>query len=187
MGVFVGRNKSYNLTLAKGDGYMAKRTKRATTRQGRPKRGKATKRTQSATKKKKRVAAKTKRVSAQKPSTKKQVGKGKPRQTAAKKSVARKPKPKPQHQGGLPETVIVDVIEEPMPGVMVVTEFEATRLPDTELAMRDSEYYLADAEFWAELAESMIRPDRKERLLKMAQESRDLAKQLQGRGEGEFL
>lgn len=105
--------------LAKGDGYMAKRTKRVTTR-GKQKRGKATKRTQSRTKK-------TKRIAAQK-TPKRGVGKAKPK-TAAKKAAARKPKPKPEQRA---ETVIVDVVEEPVPGVMVVSEFEATRVLDSE-------------------------------------------------------
>jgi hypothetical protein len=49
--------------------------------------------------------------------------------------------------------------------------------------MRDTEYYLEQAEFCAELAESMKRPDYKDRWLKIAQEWRDLAKQAQRGGE----
>jgi hypothetical protein len=50
-----------------------------------------------------------------------------------------------------------------------------------EVSKREAEYYLAEAEFCAELAESMKRPDYKDRWLKIAQEWRDLAKQA-GRG-----
>jgi anti-sigma factor NepR-like protein len=48
-----------------------------------------------------------------------------------------------------------------------------------EAGKRDREYYLAEAEFCAELAESMKRPDYKDsdRWLKTAQEWRDLAEQ----------
>jgi hypothetical protein len=50
-----------------------------------------------------------------------------------------------------------------------------------EVSKREAEYYLAEAEFCAELAESMKRPDYQDRWLKIAQEWRDLAKQA-GRG-----
>ena len=49
--------------------------------------------------------------------------------------------------------------------------------------MRDTEYYLEQAKFCAELTESMKRPDYKDRWLKTAQEWRDLAKQVQRGGE----
>ena len=49
--------------------------------------------------------------------------------------------------------------------------------------MRDTEYYLAQAHFYAELAESMKRPDYKDRWLQTAQEWRDLAKQAEQGGE----
>jgi hypothetical protein len=52
-----------------------------------------------------------------------------------------------------------------------------------EAGKRDREYYLAEAEFCAELAESMKRPDYKDRLLKTAQEWRDLAEQAGTGGE----
>jgi hypothetical protein len=52
-----------------------------------------------------------------------------------------------------------------------------------EATKRDGKYYLAEAEFCAELAESMKRPDYKDRLLKIAQEWRDLATQAGGGGE----
>ena len=46
-----------------------------------------------------------------------------------------------------------------------------------ETGKHDREYYLAEAEFWEELAGSMKRPDYKDRWLKIAQEWRDLANQ----------
>ena len=49
--------------------------------------------------------------------------------------------------------------------------------------MRNTEYYLAQAHFYAELAESMKRPDYKDRWLKTAEEWRDLAKQVEQGGE----
>ena len=49
--------------------------------------------------------------------------------------------------------------------------------------MRETEYYLAQAEFCAELAESVKRPDYKDRWLKTAEEWRDLAKQVEQGGE----
>jgi hypothetical protein len=49
--------------------------------------------------------------------------------------------------------------------------------------MRDAEYYLAEARFCEELAESMKRPDYKERWLESAREWRDLAKQAERGGE----
>jgi hypothetical protein len=101
---------------------MAKTTK-GTTARGKQRRGRATKRTQSATKKTKRVAAKK--------MPGRRVGKAKPR-IATKKTTPKKPQPQPAQQGASTETVIVDVIEEPVPGVMVVSEFEATRVQDSE-------------------------------------------------------
>ena len=49
--------------------------------------------------------------------------------------------------------------------------------------MRNTEYYLAQANFYAELAESMKRPDYKDRWLKTAQEWRDLARRAEQGGE----
>jgi hypothetical protein len=49
--------------------------------------------------------------------------------------------------------------------------------------MRDAEYCLAEARFCEELAESMKRPDYKERWLETAREWRDLAKQAERGGE----
>jgi hypothetical protein len=109
---------------------MAKRTKRLPMR-GKQRRGKASRGIKSAARKVKRITAQKRskrRVARAKPTAAvKKVGGGK-RKTAAKKSAARKPKPQAEQQaGGGTETVIVDVVEEPIPGVMVVSEFEATR------------------------------------------------------------
>ncbi len=52
-----------------------------------------------------------------------------------------------------------------------------------EAIMRETEYYLAQAEFCAELAESVKRPDYKDRWLKTAQEWRDLARRAEQGGE----
>jgi hypothetical protein len=118
-----------------GDEKMAKRTKRPTTR-AKQNRGKATRGIKTA-------ARKTKRITARKPSKKrigrakpkavaKKVGRAKPK-AAAKKAAARKPRPQAEQQPAVAtETVIVDVVEEPVPGVMVVSEFEATRELDSE-------------------------------------------------------
>ncbi len=96
---------------------MAQRRKRAAARKGKQKRGKTPKK-----KTAKRLAVKT--------MPKKQAGKAKPR--TAKKAAARKPRPQKQ-QGEVPaETVVVDTVEEAIPGVVVVTEVEATRAPDSE-------------------------------------------------------
>jgi hypothetical protein len=106
-----------------GDEKMAKRTKRPTTR-AKQNRGKATRGIKTA-------ARKTKRITARKPS-KKRIGRAKPK-AAAKKAAARKPRPQSEQQPAVAtETVIVDVVEEPVPGVMVVSEFEATRELDSE-------------------------------------------------------
>ena len=87
---------------------MAKRKKQAATRRGKAAtRGKARKLAKSVRgKKAKRISARAK--------PKKRVPKAKSKRAVAKKVVP------------TVETVIVDMIEEPVPGVMVVTEFEAT-------------------------------------------------------------
>ena len=114
---------------------MAQRKKRAMARKGRTvKRGKAPKRAKSAqTKTAKRLVARTR--------PKKQVTKVKPKRVAAKKAAPSKAMP--PKQPGIPqaETVIIDMIEEPVPGVLVVTEFEATsvRRPGTTKQVTDNQ------------------------------------------------
>ena len=103
---------------------MAKRTKRATARRVKasrkaPKRAKTTKR-----KAAKRLV---------KANPKRQTAKAKPKRSGAKKSASRRPITPTQPSTLQTETTIVDVIEEPVPGVVVVTEFVEThtRRPDT--------------------------------------------------------
>ena len=51
---------------------------------------------------------------------------------APKKVGPRPTEPPGQATDAAEETVIVDIIEEPVPGVMVVTEFESVRTSDLE-------------------------------------------------------
>ena len=87
---------------------MAKRKKRAAARKGKAAtRGKARKPAKS-------VRGKTAKRTSARATPKKRVTKAKSKRAVAKKVVP------------TVETVIVDMIEEPVPGVMIVTEFEAT-------------------------------------------------------------
>ena len=102
---------------------MAKRTKRATARKAKA-RTKVAKRAKTT----KRRAAK--RLVKTKP--KRQKLNAKPRRPVAKKSTSRRHRTPTQQSTLLTETTIVDVIEEPVPGVLVVTEFVETHAkPDT--------------------------------------------------------
>ncbi len=96
---------------------MAQRRKRAAARKGKQKRGHTPKK-----KTAKRLAVKT--------MPKKRASKAKPR--TAKKAAARKPRPRKQQGEAPAEKVVVGAVEEPIPGVVVVTEVEATRAPDSE-------------------------------------------------------
>ncbi len=62
---------------------------------------------------------------------KKRVTKAKAKGAVTKKAGTKAPGPPPQGDAAA-ETVIVDVIEEPVPGVTVVTEFEATPVQGSE-------------------------------------------------------
>jgi hypothetical protein len=78
------------------------------------------------------------------------------------------------------------LLNEPIPPKIADLLRRLDRRTDLEPSLReasphDREYYLAEAEFCVELAESMKRPDYKDRWLKIAQEWRDLAEQA-GRG-----
>jgi hypothetical protein len=64
------------------------------------------------------------RVKATKPT----VAGAKPKRTATKKAVRKKERRMKPPGPGV-ETVVVDVIEEPAPGVITVTEFEETQIP----------------------------------------------------------
>ena len=103
---------------------MAQRKKRGAARKATLKRGRAPKKRAARTRMAKRVAAKT--------APKKRVTKTKAKRAVTKKAPIKAPGP-PQQQGDVAaETVIVDVIEEPVPGVTVVTELEATRVQGSE-------------------------------------------------------
>jgi hypothetical protein len=112
---------------------MAKRKKRALARKGTAsKRGKVGKKVNAAPKKAaKRTGAKvsakeTARRGASKTKAKKLAIK--PRARQAFKEVGPRPtEPSSQTAEATEETVIVDIVEEPVPGVVVVTEFESVR------------------------------------------------------------
>ena len=118
---------------------MAKRKERTLARKGTAsKRGKAGKKAKSTPRKSakrtgakvsakktaQRVAAKTK---AKKPGIKPRA-----RQAAPKKVKPRRTEPSRQAAGATEETVIVDILEESVPGVVVVTEFESVRTSGPE-------------------------------------------------------
>ena len=118
---------------------MAKRKERALAQKGpASKRGKAGKKVKSSPRKSakrsgakvsakktaQRVAAKTK---AKKPGTKSRA-----RQAALKKVGPRPTEPSTRAAEATEETVIVDIIEEGVPGVVVVTEFESVRTSGPE-------------------------------------------------------
>lgn len=101
---------------------MAQRKKRATVRRGKSAaRGKARKASKSA-------RGKAAKRTAAKPMPRKRLAKARPKRTVAKKLARKKVRPMTPPGSPAVETVIVDVIEEPVPGVMVVTEFEATEV-----------------------------------------------------------
>jgi fructose-1,6-bisphosphatase/inositol monophosphatase family enzyme len=102
---------------------MAQRKKRGAARKATLKRGRTSKR-EVRKRTAKRVPAKT--------TPKKRVTKTKAKRAVTKKARTRAPGPPPQQGDAAAETVIVDVIEEPVSGVTVVTEFEATRVQGSE-------------------------------------------------------
>jgi len=89
---------------------MAQRKKRGAARKATLKRGRAPKRA-ARTRTLKRVAAKT--------TPKKRVTKAKAKRAVTKKAATKTPGPPPPQGDAAAETVIVDVIEEPVPGVTV--------------------------------------------------------------------
>jgi hypothetical protein len=113
---------------------MAKRKVKALARKGTAsKRGKAGKKVKSAPRKSaKRTGAKTtptkaaRRV-ASKTKAKKLGSKPRARQAALKKVGPRPTEPSTKADEGTEETIIVDIVEEAVPGVVVVTEFESVR------------------------------------------------------------
>lgn len=65
--------------------------------------------------------------SAQRRGTKRSVARAKPKR--AVKGVARKKRQRMKSLGREVQTVVVDVIEEPAPGVITITEYEETQVP----------------------------------------------------------
>jgi len=117
---------------------MVKRKERALARKGTAsKRGKVGKKVNAAPKKAtKRTGAKvsakeTARRGASKTKAKKLGIKPRARQ-AFKKVGPRPTEPSMKADEGTEETIMVDIIEEPVPGVMVVTEFESVRTSGPE-------------------------------------------------------
>ena len=102
---------------------MAQRKKRGAARKATLKRGKAPKRA-ARTRVVKRVSVKT--------APKKRMTKTKAKRVVTKKAPIKAPGPPPPQGAAAAETVTVDVIEEPVPDVTVVTEFEATRVQGSE-------------------------------------------------------
>ena len=100
---------------------MAKRKQRASARKKMAsKRGKVRTRAKSAPRKAvKRVAMKKK--------AKKQATKARVKRAASKKAAPRPTESLKQPAEASDETVIFDIVEEPVPGVLVVTEFETVR------------------------------------------------------------
>jgi hypothetical protein len=100
---------------------MAKRKKRAKVQ---PKKRAKPHRRRAAVRGKAREVSKSARVKATKPT----VAGAKPKRAATKKAVQKKEqRMKPPGPGV--ETVVVDVIVEPAPGVITVTEIEETQIP----------------------------------------------------------
>jgi hypothetical protein len=112
---------------------MAKRKHRASARKKTmSKRGKVRTKAKSASRKAaKRVAVKTK--------AKKQATKARAKRAAPETAGPLPTQPSRQTTGASDETVIVDIIEEPVPGVVVVTEFESVRTtrPETPTSQLD--------------------------------------------------
>jgi len=105
--------------LTQQEGVMAQRKKRAAVSGKAAKRGKSRKRSKPA----QRTAAKRVAGAA---SSKMRTTKAKSKHAVAKKAALTRAAKQPDKS--LAETVIADVIEEPAPGVTVVTEFEEVRV-----------------------------------------------------------
>jgi len=112
---------------------MAKRKQRASARKKTAsKRGKVRTRAKSAPRKAvKRVAMKKK--------AKKQATKARVKRAASKKAAPRPTEPPRRLAEAPDETVIFDIIEEPIPGVVVVTEFETVRTSSPATPTRQPE------------------------------------------------
>ena len=125
---------------------MAKRKVKALARKGTAsKRGKAGKKVNAAPKKAaKRTGAKvstkkTARRVAAKTKAKKPGIKPRARRAALKKVGPRPTEPSTKADEGTEETIIVDIVEQAVPGVVVVTEFESVRTNGPEAPSRQPE------------------------------------------------
>jgi hypothetical protein len=77
---------------------------------------------------KRRAKLKTRKASKQRArGTKRAIARAKPKRAGVKKA-ARKKEQRMKPPSPAVETVVVDVVEEPVPGVITVTEFEETRV-----------------------------------------------------------
>lgn len=110
---------------------MAKRTKRGTARKMKAKGGKA--RSKVRRKKAPKRAAPRKVKTVAKKTAKKMAVKARRRGVSTRTPASRRKQSQGPAEGAV-ETAIIDVIEEPVPGVMTVTEFEAVSVavPDDE-------------------------------------------------------
>ena len=127
---------------------MAKRKQRASARKKTAsKRKKARTRTKSSPRTsaklvgRKTRAEKTTKRAAVKTKAKNQAIKPRAKRTAPKKAVPPPSKAPTQLAEATDETVIVDIIDEPVPGVVVVTEFESIRIsrPETDTPQPEGE------------------------------------------------
>jgi hypothetical protein len=98
--------------------------KRKTRAKVQPKKRAKPRRRRAAVRGKARKVSKSARVKATKPT----VAGAKPKHAATKKAVQKKEQRKKAPRPAV-ETVVVDVIEEPAPGVITVTEIEETQIP----------------------------------------------------------
>ena len=71
-----------------------------------------------------------------KPAPRKRLARAKPKRALVKKVARKRARPVKPPSTAAVETVVVDVIEEPVPGVITVTEFEETKVRE---ASKDTE------------------------------------------------
>jgi len=107
---------------------MAKRKERALAQKGpASKRGKAGKKVKSSPRKSAKRTKKTAQRVAAKTKAKKLGTNPRARQAALKKVGPRPTEPSTKADEGTEETIIVDIVERAVPGLVVVTEFESVR------------------------------------------------------------
>ena len=112
---------------------MANRTKRATTRKTKSKGGKARSKSLHKNARKRAAPKKAKKVATKRLATKARRG------GVTTRTRARKQKQSLGPAAGTVETTVIDVIEEPVPGVVTITEFEDVRIrvPDSDEETED--------------------------------------------------